>query len=200
MSAIIENAIHCQFMDSKNITKMIEEYTVMTPLQEAFNRFCIEKSIPNRSACNETHIIEILVNHFSGEVTGQFVREYCSPEIQSELCETLLPQINMDNIDLKLLLSIEIVHAGFDMDDELKEYDPMFDRDTFEAEALLADATRIAIIVCCHNVQYRPLFEKDFAKDHRVWQTVIQVTIDLGLWEIDDDDMDMFEEEDEEFE
>ena len=55
---IVESAIDCDLMDVKNIGKLIEEFAQKTPLQEAWNVFCIEKSLPNIDNLNDYSIIK----------------------------------------------------------------------------------------------------------------------------------------------
>jgi hypothetical protein len=190
-TTIIENSIDCNLMDTKNISKLVDEYTIPTPLQEAFNRFCIEKSIPNHNyEQSDSLIINSIINSNSSDLFEyypaiEFIKQYCSIELKTMLSPILLKSITSDRLPTKLLLSIEKLIDGIEMDNELSMYDSDYVRDDCSNNELDAQATCIAAIVICNDMCYEPLFNSGLGKELEVWRTIEQVTDEFSMWSID---------------
>jgi len=113
LTKIISDSINCDLMDCKNISNIIESLTELTPLQNAFQSFCTQKSIPDVSDYNDKKIIESIKYPHSDESCF----ELCSPIYFIDYCDTSVKQYIIHELikdfDFKYFNAV-LLHSIFD--------------------------------------------------------------------------------------
>lgn len=111
LTEIISDSINCDLMDCKNIASIIESLTELTPLQKAFQKFCIEKSIPNNSDYNDRLIIESMKYPHSDESCFDlcppvYFIDYCDASLKQYIIHELIKDFNFKYFNAVLLHSV----------------------------------------------------------------------------------------------
>ena len=83
---IISNSIDCHMMDVKNISNLIDKFTILTPLQSTWKRFCEEKSMIDSSNHNDYLILESIKDPKIEDSIFQFDCYNCRKVFISEYC------------------------------------------------------------------------------------------------------------------
>ena len=92
----IYETINCYLFDNYNLSKLISNYLEYTPLQKVWQKFCIEKNIPDTSDFNDYSIINGIINPdknsiFQGLKNPQTFYPYI--ENNNELIQYIQPYI-----------------------------------------------------------------------------------------------------------
>ncbi len=191
---LIENAINCHNMDCGNIAAIIDKYTEKTPLQECWERFCLEKNIIDNTNCSEKYIIELLTNSQQENDNDnanpfQFIKYYCSEQVKQQLIPSLLQHLNKTRITTKILLSIECI-VGIEgvVDDIITTIDEMFSRDDEQYALLDKDATIVTyLVLACGSYEQLQVLIKQQDID---WEIIKTTAFEFGLWFNSDYDVD----------
>jgi hypothetical protein len=162
---LISDYIDCDLMDVSNISNLIDQFTVLTPLQQYWKRFCIEKSLPDISDFNDFKIIESIKGTSSHEDNVflhsrsifEFI-EYCDESTLKVLINEVLNNINFKFFNASLIYSCADDDFDFAyeyMDEQLIHAEQEFDgyqlEEENEEDFLLASAqsSKIKFIRYC---------------------------------------------------
>jgi hypothetical protein len=177
---LIKESIDCNMMDTVNIFNLIEEYTQITPLHEAWKRFCEEKSLPDISNFNDLIIIESIKGECPEEdnvfqqcrTPFEFI-DYCDTPILKLLINEILSCIDFKFFNASLLYSCSFddYDYGYDyLESQLihaeQEYDK-YDAEESEEDYLYAisQSNKIKLVrLCLQRIHDREVFLPELKK------------------------------------